>query len=345
MKIEQIAVSFPSQKITNDDVVDLIAGESGNFSGDLSATLELILRILKMSGASTRYWLGSGESPLSLMVEACTDVMGGLGRSDRIDLVIYASLHPELIEPSTANLIAHKIGLDFVECFDVKAGCDSWMKAVKLSSVLIGAGAYKRIMIVSGEFPMIPHMAIYPKLFALSHPGELEWRFPAFTLGEAASATILAADPENEWTFCNATRNDLFDLCTVVSPSHDAYPISSSRVAKDGVCTFTSYGAELRSHGLPMMVELFKKSGIDPCAVDVLFTHSSSKSDWHQGAKSVGLGDKIYDIYARYGNVVSVAIPAAIALAAREGRLRRGQRVAVLSASAGMSFSASSFRF
>jgi 3-oxoacyl-[acyl-carrier-protein] synthase III len=260
--------------------------------------------------------------------------MGQIGPEKAIDLLIVASVYPELIEPATANLLAHEIGLDQVECFDMKEACDGWMKAVKLAEALIETGRYRRVMVVNQEFSLVPGYAINPSLFKWSSLDQMEWRFPSLTIGEAATATILGPDPENVWRFSNTTRND-----------HGQYPIDSKRVAKDGPGVFSSYGAELRLHGLPLIVKEFKKSGIKPDEVDILFTHSSSKSDWAEAARQMGLGDKIYDIYATCGNVVSAAIPAAMALAVEDGTLKRGAKTVALVASAGMSFSLASFKF
>lgn len=345
MKIERLAVAFPSRVVTNDDVLDLIREESRAFSGDLDKTLKHVRRALKASGSVTRRWLGKGESSLGLTVQACKQAMRGLERSDQIDLLIVASVYSELVEPASSNLIAHEIGLDHVECFDMKEACDGWMKAVKVASALIDAGHYKRVMVVNAEFVNIPGFGIYPELFALSSSDQLEWRFPAFTLGEGVSAVILCADSSTPWEFTNHTRNDLYDLCSITSSWNGADLANSDRVAKNGPGMFTSYGAKLVGHGLPLAVDQFKNSEIRPEDVDILFTHSSSKKDWGEIAELCGLGAKVYDLYARYGNVVSAAVPAAMALAAEAGTLKRGQRVVALVASAGMSFSTAAFTY
>ena len=336
---------FRSRVVTNDDVLGMIREESHSFSGDLDKTLKQIRRALKASGSDTRLWLAKGESSLGLTVQACRQAMHGLERTDQIDLLIVASVYSELVEPAAANLIAHEIGLDHVECFDVKEACDGWMKAVKIASALIDAGHYRRVMVVNAEFVNAPGFGIYPELFALTSSDQLEWRFPAFTLGEGASAMILRADAENSWQFTNHTRNDLYDLCSITSSWNGADLAKSDRLAKNGPGLFTSYGAKLVGHGLPLAVDQFKNAGIQPGDVDILFTHSSSKKDWSEIAELCGLGDKVYDLYARYGNVVSAAVPAAMALAAEEGSLKRGQRVVALVASAGMSFSTAAFTY
>lgn len=341
MKIISSAVALPSRKVTNAEVVKEIRERSGTFRGDLERTMRAIEFNLRKSGADTRYWRADNERSIDLTVKACQEAMAQ--DDERIDLLIYASVFGELCEPSSANLLANELGLFDVECFDVKQACDGWSKAVQIASAFIEGSLRRRVMIVNAEFPMTPGFGIFPELFSLRGTEQLEHRFPGYTLGEAASAMILGSDPENKWTFHNKSRNDLYDLCTITMPWQRDQPVRSERVGMDGAGIFTSYGAELKKHGLPLVVQTFKESGIS--GVDILFTHSSSRADWRQAAKQIGLDNCIVDIYQEYGNVVSAAVPTALALAQKNGTLKRGQHVAALVASAGMSFTATSFHY
>jgi acyl-CoA:acyl-CoA alkyltransferase len=346
MKIVATAVVLPSRSLSNDDVVSEIEVLSKDrFCGNLDRTLQTIGTSLRRSGARTRRWRSPGETSLQLTTAACRQALSRLGRDERVDLLICAGLYSELAEPASANVLAHQIGLDDAECFDLKQACDGWSKAVRIASAFIDAGLYRNVMIVNAEFPMTPGFGVYPQLFQLERVDQLDHRFPGFTLGEAAAAMIVATDRTNRWEFHNKSRNDLYDLCTISMPWFKEQPLPSLRVGKDGSGVFTSYGADLRKHGFPLAVETFRSSGIDPTQVDILFTHSSSKADWAQGARCLGLSNRIYDIYAECGNVVSAAVPAAIALAEARGALKRGQRVATWVASAGMSFTTAYFQF
>lgn len=346
VKIESLVVNFPSRVVSNQDILEMISKETKkrrDFVGDLDRTLKLVGRQLKSTGSDVRRWRTDGETSLQLTIDACKKAMDGLQKGERIDLLIMASVYSELVEPATSNLIAHEIGLDYVECFDVKEACDGWMKAVKIASSFIESGQYKRIMVVNPEFVMTEGFGIYPDLFNLPSPEVLEHRFPAFTLGEAATAMVLGPDMDNVWKFTNHTRNDLYDLCSITSGWNGSDFVKSERVAKNGAGKFVSYGGKLREDGFPLAIDQFKIAAIK--ATDVLFTHSSSKKDWSEGASVIGLKEEFYDIYTRYGNVVSAAVPAAMALAFEEGKLKRGHRVATWVASAGMSFSTATFTF
>jgi len=353
VKIESLAVEFPSRIISNKDIIEMIALETekqGTFSGDLKKVLKIVEVGLKASGSATRRWLAPDETSVQITVQACKKALSQLDPKDnKVDLLIVASVYADLVEPAAANLIAHEIGLDDVECFDVKEACDGWMKATKIASSFIESGQYRRIMVVNAEFGMTPGCGSYPDNFGLDSVEQLEWRFPAFTIGEVATATILSADQigdKNPWRFTNSTRNDLFDLCSLTNRWNGDKVSSSVRVARDKPGLFTSYWADLQKEAFPLAFNLFKASAIQPEKTDILFTHSSSKKNWSKGANMVGLGgEKFYDIYTRFGNVVSAAIPAAMAVAFEEGKLKRGHRVAAWVASAGMSFSTAAFTF
>lgn len=343
MRIQTIAACFPQHQLCNADVIALI-GEQSQVSGSgWDKTRRILAQALKTTGAVTRRWRADGQSSMDLAMSACRQALQQ-ANNPHVDLLLYASVYPELVEPSSANRVACALDLHRTECLDIKEACDGWSKAVKLANALMLTGGYRRILVVNNECPMTQGMGVWPDLFRLSSLDQLGHRFPAYTLGEVATATLLEHD-DQDWVFDNTTRNDLYDLCTITTPWFNSAISESSRLAVDGPGTFTSFGSMLSSYGIPITVELFQRSGRSPADVDILFTHSSSKRDWTEIATRIGLADKLVDIYADYGNVVSAAIPAAMAVALQDGRLQRGQRVLALVASAGMSFSTAWFQF
>lgn len=343
MRIQSIAAAFPKRQLSNDAVIDLVAKHSRDVDPQWAKTQRVLSQALKATGAVTRRWREAGETSLEMVVSACQQALADANHP-AVDLLLYASVYPELVEPSSANRVAHALGLHHTECLDIKEACDGWMKAVKLADALMRTGRYRRILVVNNECPMTPGMGVWPELFRLSSLDQLEHRFPTYTLGEVATATLLESDGQ-DWAFDNITRNDWYDFCTITPPWYTPTQGDSPRLAKDGAGLFTSYGALLRQHGFPTCIELFQRSGRSPADVDILFTHSSSKRDWTDLSGELGLAQQQVDIYAEYGNVVSAAVPAAMAVALQDGRLQRGQRVLALVASAGMSFSTAWFQF
>ena len=85
-------------------------------------------------------------------------------------------------------------------------------------------------MIVAAEFGMWQDGAVYPELFHLRSAAELAWTFPAYTFGEAATATVLSSDDAAEWEFHFRSRAELADLCTVPLDGFERYAWPGERM-------------------------------------------------------------------------------------------------------------------
>lgn len=352
MKLEAVQLSLPSKVVSNSDILTLIKKHAfNNFEGSLEDAIKEIDFYLKYSGSQTRYWLGENETPISLLRDAGIRAMRQAEVSAKdIDLLIYVGIGRGFIEPGGAYHASNALDLGDIECFDIIDACMSWTRAMHISQALISAGTYKRIMVVNAEFNMLEGGAIYPDVFKLKNKESVEWTFPSFTLGEAASATIVCADDlhgqENSpWTFEFESRPDLADLCNIPIHAFEGYSLSSERIGKNGCGRFTSYGAKLVELGRPHILEVMQRLGrqVPLHEAKALFTHASSKRDWQNFAIDVGLRDLLHTIYPKTGNIVSASIPGAIALAVKEFRIERGDRILGWVGSAGMSYAAFSF--
>lgn len=347
MKIEAVRVRFPGRTVTNDDVLSLIRWHSSHkFRGDLARTLKLIERLLEGSGALTRQWLAPGEQPIELIKQAVADAVAAAACAlSDVDLLIYVGVGKGFVEPGQSYMLAHALKMERVECFDVLDACMSWTRAMHIADGLLKTERYRRILIVNGEFNMREDGAGFPQNFGLSTVEELEWTLPSYTIGEAATATLVSPDPERPWKWAFASAPTLGDLCTIPLPGFERYCDANPRIGRNGPLRFTSYGAELHRHGGILARKLWAESMGQERGIQRVFTHSSSKTEWARGGADMGIADKVFDIYERYGNVVSAAVPAGIALASHEGLVQRGDKLAGWVASAGMSCAAFSFHF
>ncbi|WP_280205215.1 3-oxoacyl-[acyl-carrier-protein] synthase III C-terminal domain-containing protein [Nocardia farcinica] len=198
-------------------------------------------------------------------------------------------------------------------------------------------------MIVNAECNLRSGGVVFPHLFRIPEVGALESVFPAYTLGEAATATVLTAEDNEPWRFEFASRPDLAPLCNVTLDGYDGYCDPSDKLAANGVGFFTSYGFEMHEQGAADAHAVFER--LDPPVDEVaaLFTHASSQRYWQGMADKAGLGHAIHHVFERTGNVVSASVPAAIASALELGVLAPGERAVGWVGSAGMSFAAFSF--
>jgi acyl-CoA:acyl-CoA alkyltransferase len=229
-------------------------------------------------------------------------------------------------------------------CFDVVDACMSWVRALSLVDSLFKTGAYKNAIIVNAEFNMIRNGPLFPANFALSSEDQIAYTFPSYSIGEAATATLLLPKEPDNFEFHFSTRPELSDLCTIPLEGYEEYCHPDERIGKNDILRFTSFGESLHREGHPEAVSVFRKlrNGKD---ADIVFVHGSSKKEWETVGIAVGVSDIIHHIFPKTGNLVSASVPAAINDALHAGKLVRGDKIAICVGSAGMSFNATSCVF
>jgi 3-oxoacyl-[acyl-carrier-protein] synthase III len=345
MKLESVKVALPSRKLSNDEIVSLIEQHSQDtFEGDLSKAIEQIRFALKYSGANDRYWLAEDETPIQLLHSAINNALEEAGcRKNDIDLLIYTGIGRGFLEPSAAYFVAQSLGMNRVQCFDILDACMSWSRAVSLSYTLLKTSVYQRIMIINAEFNLSIKKGVYPELFTLKNLEQITWSFPGYTLGEAATATILSADSEREWKFEFSSRPDLVSLCNVPLDGYEGFCYQNDYIGRNGIGCFTSFGNELHQKGANELIAIFNSLKTSLKEIHAVFPHASSKREWEKGGQLLGIQDLLWFIYPRCGNLVSASVPTGIALAATAKDIQRGDRLVCWVGSAGMSFCCYSF--
>lgn len=345
MKIEAISVKFPSRVVTLDDTLDMIKHYSKeSFNGSMDRTLNVLKKILLYSGAQERRWLTESEKPISFIQDAVSEALDKANcNKEEIDLLIYTGIGRGFTEPGGSYIVAKNLGLYSVECFDILDACMSWVRALNIAYAYIKTKKYRKILIVNGEFNSISGEAFFPGNYQLKNFKQLKYTFPNYTIGDAATATIVSNEDAQPWEWHFSARTDLADLCTIPTEGFSIFSEIYSKIGKNGAGRFCSFGNEMHSMGTPEVIDIFKKLTISKDVIKKIYPHASSKQAWGYCAEVCGVEDKMYYVYPKYGNLVSASVPAGIALSWQEGQINRGDKLVLWVGSAGMSFSSISF--
>jgi 3-oxoacyl-[acyl-carrier-protein] synthase III len=205
---------------------------------------------------------------------------------------------------------------------------------------------YRNAMIVNGEFNIMNGATgglLNVHNFALENVEQLEHALPTYTIGEAATATLLLPDDPDNFNFTFRSRPDYADLCTIPETGFEGFCEPTYHLGRLGTGRFSAVGTKLHEYLDQELPEVLKAA--NPGDVDIVLTHTSSKTEWARFGEKCGIGSRIYHTYDRIGNVVSASIPATMALARAEGRLQKGDRILSCMGSAGMSFNVTTFSF
>ncbi|AEU39054.1 3-oxoacyl-[acyl-carrier-protein] synthase III C-terminal domain-containing protein [Granulicella mallensis] len=347
MRIAGVKAVMPSQVIDNRRIKAMVTEQSVDLTSEqLRDALKRIGYYLIYSGSNKRHWLGDGEKPFDLLQQAISGALdqAGVRRSD-VDLIIYTGVDRGFLEPAMAYMVGAAFGMPQAHCFDIVDACMSWVRAIFVAYSMFGTGLYKNALIVNCEFSMHPGGRVNPGCFHLDNVDEVEWNFPAYTVGEAASATFLVRDDSRPWEFHFSSQADLSDLCSVPLEGFDRYCQPQPRLGRNGPNQFTAFGNDMFRLGKEHGIEIFTRLSIPHDEIKEIFPHAASKRLWMDMGAAVGVEDKIRFIYPDYGNLVSASVPAAIAMAQEEGTIQRGETLAGWVGSAGMSFASFSFQF
>jgi 3-oxoacyl-[acyl-carrier-protein] synthase III len=346
MRIESIGVRVPSRKVTNEDILHFLEQHSNGTSKIVLKTYQRMVQgMFKLAGSDVRYIRDSDqhERAHEFIIGAISDALQKAELSkDEIDLMIYCGVGKGFLEPANAYFYAGQMGMS-CSCFDIADACMSWIRALEISYEFLRSGRYKRIMIVNGEFNI--HHG-YPDNFKIKDLRQIEYTFPTYTIGEAATATIVSTS-DDEWSFRFKTLPELCDLCTIPLDGYDAFVQPSNRLNKNGLYNFVSYGqkmfASAREHLAPLVADVVGDLDVP----DIYFPHAASDAAYLASAKDIGIPNgKMYaKVFPTYGNIVSASIPTGMNMAILEGRLKRGDKVVFCPASAGMVYSVVQFTY
>ncbi len=248
-----------------------------------------------------------------------------------------------------ATLFQAQLGLTRATCFDVLDACASWVRSICIAQSFLDTGTYKRIMVLNSEFNNKEYSQ-----FEIQDIKELKHSFAQFTLGEAATATILTADEApGSFYFSFKTWGEMCNLCQVPLPNANEYmPAENGNGKKNGHYNFKpmiffSRSSELLTFAVEKLAHHFySDSYLSNRNYDIIFGHDASEYSTVMALQKMNLNPNLaVRTHSRFGNTVSATIPLGLSTAIAEKKLDRGMNVLLLCGSAGVSTALCSFAY
>lgn len=337
MKFCALEYALPSKKVTNDEIIDRIVSHSKSYlsAGQLGELRHSMEEMFEKSITSVRYHRADDEYSIQFGIQAGQKALKSANMSpEDIDLLIYVGVGRGFLEPATANVFQHALGLRRATCFDILDACASWMRAMHVAHAFIKNKTYKNIMILNCEFNFREFSNFEFKSLA-----ELEYNFPTFTIGEAATAAILTDSRRDDQYYATfKTWGDQHKLCKIPLPNFRQYTDGEIREKLEPL-RFFSYGQKIFRFTFTHLCKHYQQDSIlGSFNHDIVFSHAASDAMSDRVIKACGLGEeKAYNTHRRFGNTVSASVPLGMSAARQEGRLRDGTNVLIGFGSAGVS--------
>jgi 3-oxoacyl-[acyl-carrier-protein] synthase-3 len=272
--------------------------------------------IVQRTGIKQRYIAGEGETTASLGAAAAQEALdrAGLTAAD-IDLIICATSTPDNTFPATAVNIQNRLGMSHGFAFDVQAVCSGFVYAVATADLYIRGGMAKRVLVIGAEtFSRI-----------------LDWtdRTTCVLFGDGAGALVLEA-AEGEGTI--ADRGVLTSNLRSDGAHREKLYVDGGPSTTGTVGHLRMEGREVFKHAVGMITDVieaaFAATGTTADDIDWLVPHQANKRIIDGSAKKLGIADeKVVITVDKHGNTSAASIPLALATAAGDGRIKKGDLV------------------
>jgi 3-oxoacyl-[acyl-carrier-protein] synthase III len=344
MRLSGIDCQIPSNKIVNEEIIELVKFYSTEkYNGSIKDLEELLRRFIKITGINSRFWRSKNEKPIDLLITSVDRSlkMAGLHRND-IDLVIYSSIDRGFLEPANASFVCKAIGLNNTRCFDISDGCMGWGSAVQTAnSFLCSYSEIETVLIINSEFPMDCPGSVLPKNFTINTISELDWKAPSFTLGEAVSSCIFQKGDYETWKYNFVEASDQAHLCTIQLFNFQNYLTEIKNVNGSSDLQFYSLGNDLLKFGFEPAIKVLNDFLKDLKYIPrVIFPHSISSKVIQEAAIKASIEFPVCSTFSELGNIATASIPSAISKAILNNTFTKGQKGVAWIASAGMKFAA-----
>jgi 3-oxoacyl-[acyl-carrier-protein] synthase III len=281
---------------------------------------------------------GIRERRMAAKEEALSDVslpaarqalaQAGIDGAD-VDLLIVATVTPDMAFPSTAALLADELGATQAAAYDLSAGCTGFVYALAQAYGMVGSGLSRRALVVGGDL--------------LSRILDWQDRSTLVLFGDGAGAVVL--EPADDPGFLG------FELGADGGGGESLWlPGSGSRLFEQPDRYVKMNGREVFKFATRVLVQsaqdVLERCGVSVDDVDVYVPHQANVRIIDHAAKKLGFPhEKVVINVDRYGNTSSGSIPLALADAVADGRLRGGQVVLMTGMGAGLTWGSALMRW
>ena len=250
--------------------------------------------------------------------------------SEDIDLIITATITPDMAFPATACIIQDKIGAKNAAAFDINAACSGFVFAIVTAQQFVNMGLYSNVLVIGTE-----------KLSSI-----VDWkdRYTCVLFGDGAGACVVGRSKDRKIlsSFMGADGSGGHLLSVPAGGSR--LPATESTV-KDRLHFLKMEGNEVFKIAVRIMVDAankaIKKAGLGPDDISLFIPHQANIRILMAVAKRLGVPkEKIFMNIEKYGNMSAASTAVALAEASSENRIKKGDNVVLVAFGGGLTYGA-----
>jgi 3-oxoacyl-[acyl-carrier-protein] synthase-3 len=288
--------------------------------------------IYSRTGMRERHIAAPEQATSDLGAEAAKAALADAGISaDEIDLIIVATLSPDMFFPSTACFVQDKIGAKNAFCYDLGAACSGFLYALDTAKNQIATGSIKTALVIGAE-----KMSTF-----------IDWedRGTCILFGDGAGAAVLQAGGEGRGIMKSVMGSDgsLADLLWTPGGG-SRNPISHEMIDRRDHY-LKMQGRDVFKHAVVRMGEAvlksLEKNNVTVDDINCFIPHQANIRIIDSIAKRLGVADRMYTNVEKYANTSSAALAIALDEATKDGTVQKGDLIALTVFGGGFTWGAS----
>ncbi len=324
-QISAVATCIPEQILSNKDLEKIVETSEE--------------WILERTGIKTRHIADKGLATSDLAAEAARKVLAKAGvEPAAVELIIVATITPDMQFPATACLVEAKIGAINAWGFDLSIACSGFLFALQTGAQFVETGKHKNVLVIGAD--------------VMSSIVDYTDRQTCIIFGDGAGAALLQPVPE-------ASEHGILDYVHQIDGTHteslclpaggSLHPASHETVDQhmhfvhqDGQYVFKFATRKMTE----VCQKVLEKNGLTGKDIDVFIPHQANIRIINAAVERMHLDpEKVIINIDEYGNTTDATIPIAIETAVTEGKLKKGDLVLMACMGAGFSAGASLIRW
>jgi 3-oxoacyl-[acyl-carrier-protein] synthase III len=323
-KISALGTYVPPRLLTNEDLEKMV-----DTNHDW---------IMDRTGIRERHIAEKGVATSDLSVEAAKEALSERGlKATDLEAILVATVTPDMLFPSTACLVQHKLGAKGAWGFDLSAACSAFVYALQVGSQFIATGAHKKVMVIGAD--------------VMSSIIDYTDRATCVIFGDGAGAVILEPAEDDSVGMIDFMHEvDGSGGCSLYMPgggslhpaTHETVDKKMHYVHQDGQAVF-KFAVRKQAE---ICEKILQRNGLKGSDIDAFIPHQANRRIITATADRLGLKPESVIINIdRYGNTTAGTVPLAMDTARQEGRLKKGDLVLLASVGAGFTAGATLLRW
>lgn len=253
-----------------------------------------------------------------------------------VDLIVVGTVTPDMMYPSTACLVQHKLGIENTWGFDVSAGCSGFLYALNAGVKFVESGQYKKVLVIGTD--VNSSMTDYTD------------RAVCIIFGDGAGAVLLEPTTNDEGILDHVAQVEGMGGQFLYMPGGGSLNPATHETVEQKMHYIHQDGKNVFKYAVKKMAEMtervLEKNNLTGKDVDCFIAHQANKRIITATADRLGMPlEKVIINIDRYGNTTAGTIPIAMQTAIEEGKLNKGDLLLIAAVGAGFTSGATLLRW